>query len=66
MQTSQFLLSTTILLQQCNESKENFAFRFTEIVTWPTNCTLDIHSTIRWLDWVILWVFSNLGDSMVL
>jgi len=20
----------------------------------------------RWLDWVILWVFSNLGDSMIL
>jgi len=20
----------------------------------------------EWLDWVILWVFSNLGDSMIL
>ena len=22
--------------------------------------------TGEWLDWVILWVFSNLGDSMIL
>ena len=21
---------------------------------------------VGWLDWVILWVFSNLGDSMIL
>jgi len=26
----------------------------------------ELNGWTRWLDWVILWVFSNLGDSMII